>query len=78
MHTDPVQITNFSPEANLHRNWNRQVVENIFFKRDKLIRNLEFIKKDTEEAINLQREINRLDFKARQIWRDIVTAANNL
>jgi len=63
---EPVKITNFSMLANLYRNLNRSEVERLFLKRDHLI---------TQQK---QYEAKRNDYKARQMWRNIVTIANEM
>lgn len=79
MYPNEVKITNFTEKANLHRNSNRPVVDQIFAEKQHLQEQLEmFGDKNSPHAKMLQEKIDRLDYKGHQIWREIVTVANSL
>lgn len=88
---EEVKITNFSTMANAYRNINREPVDKLFEEKqsleEKLQRvpkvrknksNLSKVKGIQKANSNLQEKIDKLDYKARQLWREIVTNANQL
>lgn len=77
MYPEEVKITNFSEKANLHRNSNRWIVDEMVAKKDQLIDQVaKFDDQTHPHVMRIKERIAKLDYEARQIWREIVTVAN--